>query len=125
MLPRSWEAPGCGNGDWGTTLFWAKWGGVIPGSVVGALVGGITGPATQAMVSFQVHQSEQASVQGAFMVVGMLSSSLGGLYFTDHYLDIDATSWNVIKFAIVGNTMMAISTVMFVSRPNIEKESGC
>ena len=122
---RSWEAPGCGNGDWGTTLFWAKWGGVIPNSVIGALVGGITGPATQAMVSFQVHQSEQASVQGAFMVVGMLSSSLGARWFTAHYLDIDATSWNVIKFAFVGNTMMAISTVMFVSRPNIEKESGC
>jgi len=75
----------CGNGDYGTTLFWAKWGGSIGGTVLGTFVGAISGPATTAMISMQVKQTEQASVQAAFNLVGGIASMGAPWYFTHYY----------------------------------------
>ena len=71
-----WTGTRCGNGDWGTDLFIAKWGGTIGGTVIGSFVGAISGPAGTAMISMQVKQTEQASIQAAFNLVG----SLSGMY---------------------------------------------
>jgi hypothetical protein len=77
-----WNGTHCGNGDWGTELFIAKWGGTIGGTVLGTFVGAISGPAGTAMISMQVKQTEQASIQAAFNLVGNLSGMYAPLYFT-------------------------------------------
>ena len=77
-----WTGTHCGNGDWGTPLFIAKWGGTLGGTVLGTFVGAISGPAGTAMISMQVKQTEQASIQAAFNLVGALSGMYAPLYFT-------------------------------------------
>ena len=76
-----WQQPGhpvvdCGDGDWGTKLWIAKWGGTMTERVIGTFVGAISGPAGEAMISMQVSQTEQASIQAAFRLV----SSLAGMW---------------------------------------------
>jgi len=71
-----WTGTRCGNGDWGTELFIAKWGGTMIGTVLGTFLGAISGPAGTAMISMQVKQTEQASIQAAFNLIG----SLSGMY---------------------------------------------
>ena len=44
--------------------------------VIGTFVGAISGPAGEAMISMQVSQTEQASIQAAFRLV----SSLAGMW---------------------------------------------
>ena len=73
-----WQQPGhpvvdCGDGDWGTKLWIAKWGGTMTERVIGTFVGAISGPAGEAMISMQVSQTEQASIQAAFRLIHSLA----------------------------------------------------
>ena len=56
----------CGNGDWGTDLWLAKWGGVLSKHFIMTFVGAISGPALSAMISMQVGRSIIAETWTAF-----------------------------------------------------------
>ena len=49
-----WGSTHCGDGSWGTDLFWAKWAGTITKEVIRPFVDAIYGPAQFAMISMQV-----------------------------------------------------------------------
>lgn len=86
-----WNSTRCGNGNWGTDLWLAKWGGTLSKHFIMTFVGAISGPATEAMISMQVSQTEQASVQSAARLAGALSSMYAPLYFTNHYFNVNWT----------------------------------
>ena len=102
----------CGDGTYGTVLFGAKWYGTVISTVLGTFVGAISGPATTAMISMQVKQTEQASVQAAFSLVGGLSAMYAPLFYTEHFFDVDATSWRVIRYAFVTYGIYVCTTIM-------------
>ena len=61
-----WGSTHCGNGDWGTDLWLAKWGGVLSKHFIMTFVGAISGPALSAMISMQVRRSIIAETWAAF-----------------------------------------------------------
>jgi len=108
-----WGSTHCGNGDWGTHLWLAKWGGTISKEVVSPFVDAIHGPAEEAMLSMQVSQTEQASVQAAFSLVRSLSGMYAPLFFTNHFFNTSWTSWRVITFSFVGYSVHAIGLFLY------------
>lgn len=109
-----WDGVHCGSGDWGTPLFIAKWGGTLGGTVFGTFVGSISGPAGQAMISMQVKQTEQASIQAAFNLVGSLSGMYAPLYFTKYYFDTSCEGWHCIRFAFFGYAIQFAASISYV-----------
>ena len=109
----------CGNGEWGTHLWTAKWVGTLTKEVVRTFVDSIYGPAQYAMFSMQVTQTEQASIQAVFSLVSSLSGMWAPEFFTEHVFDVNATGFRVIRYAFLGYastnalllTRAAISTV--------------
>ena len=69
------------------------------------------------MISMQVSQTEQASIQAAFRLISSLSGMYAPLYFTNHYFNVDWTSWQVISYAFVGYTLHTIKVFLYVRRP--------
>ena len=49
-----WGSTQCGDGTWGTHLFYAKWGGTVSKEMIRPFVDAIYGPAEEAMISMQV-----------------------------------------------------------------------
>ena len=49
-----WGSTKCGDGTWGTHLFYAKWGGTLSKEMIRPFVDAIYGPAEEAMISMQV-----------------------------------------------------------------------
>ena len=92
----------CGNGEWGTHLWTAKWVGTLTKEVVRTFVDSIYGPAQYAMFSMQVTQTEQASIQAVFSLVSSLSGMWAPEFFTEHVFDVNATGFRVIRYAFLG-----------------------
>ena len=87
-----------------------KWGGVLlMGSVFGTLCGCLTGPATSAMISMQVRQNEQATMSAVFSVTGGLSGMYGALWWTNHFLNENATGYEIVKYGFVAQGIGTIS----------------
>ena len=63
--------------------------------------------------ALQVAQTEQASIQSAFRLVGSLAGMYAPLFFTNHCFDVKWTSWRVITYAFVGYGLHAVATVLF------------
>jgi hypothetical protein len=102
-----------GDGSWGTDLFWAKWVGTITKEVIRPFVDAIYGPAQFAMISMQVAQTEQASIQSAFNLVGGITGIYAPIFFYDHCFNTSWRSWRVITYAFVGYGLHAVATVLF------------
>eukprot|EP01043_Picozoa_sp_COSAG02_P048014 COSAG02_NODE_4668_length_5113_cov_5.806143_4_plen_170_part_00 len=77
------------------------------------------GPAGEAMISMQVSQTEQASIQAAFRLISSLSGMYAPLYFTNHYFNVDWTGWQVISYAFVGYALHTGKVVIYVRRPSM------
>ena len=60
--------------------------------------------------AIQVKQTEQASIQAAFTLVGGVSGMYAPLYFTEHFYGSTRTGWAVIEFAFVGYAMFLVSS---------------
>ena len=50
-------------------------------------------PATAAMISMQVAQTEQTTTQAAFQFVGTVGAMPASLVFTTYFFDINAKGW--------------------------------
>lgn len=66
------------------------------------------------MISMQVSQTEQASIQAAFRLISSLSGMYAPLYFTNHYFNVDWTGWQVITYAFVGYSLHTCKVVLYV-----------
>ena len=130
-----WEGTACGTGEWDVLahmwhpvshppdhLWIAKWGGIIITTVLGTFAGAFSGPATTAMISMQVKQEEQASVQAAFGLIGGVSAMGAPWIFTHYFFDTTARGWRVIRFAFAGYSLYAISTVLFIATYCVDRK---
>ena len=116
-----WGTIHCGDGTWGTELFWAKWGGVIATHILGTFVGAISGPAGEAMISLQVSQTEQASIQAAFRLV----SSLSGMYLLQgRYTPSKSFNLPLPLGPCMTPTFLGVGTRRFTSRITISTSTG-
>ena len=115
----------CGNGEWGTHLWTAKWVGTLTKEVVRTFVDSIYGPAQYAMFSMQVTQTEQASIQAVFSLVSSLSGMWAPEFFTEHVFDVNATGFRVIRYAFLGyaSTNALLSACRHFNR--LERSSFC
>jgi hypothetical protein len=114
-----WGTIHCGDGTWGTELFWAKWGGVIATHILGTFVGAISGPAGEAMISLQVSQTEQASIQAAFRLV----SSLSGMYLLQgRYTPSKSFNLPLPLGPCMTPTFLGVGTRRFTSRITISTQ---
>ena len=77
------------------------------------------------MISMQVSQTEQASIQAAFRLVSALSGMYAPLYFTNHYFNVDWTGWQVISYAFVGYGLHTGKVVLYVRCPACKPAHVC
>ena len=82
--------------------------------MIGPFVDAIYGPAEEAMLSMQVSQTEQASVQAAFHLVRSLSGMYAPLFFTNHFFNTSWTGWKVITFSFVGYGLHTAGLLLYI-----------
>ena len=88
---------------------------VICGSIVSTLAGCFAGPASFIILSKEVRQDEQASVQAAFALLGSVSGMFGNPVFTKYFFNTNAKGWAIVNFVWASCAINAVAFCIIIA----------